>query len=156
MIKRGRPKIYYDFQSSYNKPFQEPLDLCLNHRIISLKQHKLALRLRWLFTVHFGLPTVQAYNMNKIRGRDISKYDDENILNMRAEYNNIIHTLYLQDKRAAKLFLNIVIHHQMPKLSIENENLIRNAAVTLENISKKTYNIQKNIRNTANESLYSH
>jgi hypothetical protein len=146
MKKRGRPKIYYDFTENSNKyKFEEPLDSLLREGIISLTQHRLALKLRWIFTVNFGLPTVQAYNISKVRGRDISKYDEESLCEIRAKYKQIIESLHYQDKESAKAILNIIIHHKKPSRNIE---LIKIGAQNLEtafNISKKNYNtINKN------------
>ena len=92
----------------------EPIDLCLRYGYITKFQHKLALKLRWLYTLNFGLPTVQAYNINRVRGRDISKYDDETLYEKRQEYNRIITSLYKENRQATKLFLNVLIHHYRP------------------------------------------
>ncbi len=139
MIKKGRPKIYYDCIEKI-RPTAEPIDLCLQYGLINLRQHRLSLHLRWLYTINFGLPTVQAYNLNKIPGRDISKYDDETLYEKRQEYNRITNYLYQTDKAAAKLFLNILIHHYKPKFldsnfqykMVKEIEMFKLAATTLE------------------------
>jgi hypothetical protein len=119
MIKKGRPKIYYDCVRKITST-AEPIDICLQRGFITVKQHRLALRLRWLYTLNFGLPTVQAYNFSKIPGREISKYDDETFYEKRQEYIRVTEQLYKTDRSAAKLFLNIVIHHFKPKFLDSN------------------------------------
>jgi hypothetical protein len=142
MTKKGRPKIYYDFSSTLRKfKIEEPLDLLLKNGIITIIQHKLALNLRWMFTLNFGLPTVQAYNINKVRGRDVSKYDDDTLAEIRYKYKQIIDFLYLEDKLSAKALINVIIHHKQPD---KNINLIIVGAKNLEiayGIKKKAYNI---------------
>lgn len=148
MQKRGRPKIYYDFSSILKKHrVEEPLDIMLKDKIINITQYKLALKLRWMFTVNFGLPTVQAYNPGKIPGRGISKYDEEELFNIRQEYKRITEFLYKEDKIGAKVLLNIIIHHKVVSKDIE---LIKSCMETLEiafRLKKKMYNtINNNIQ----------
>jgi hypothetical protein len=85
MIKRGRPKIYYNCCKS-TKQVEEPLDFLLRNDLISLLQHRLCCKLRWLFTLSFGLPTVQAYNAAKVKGRGLPRYDEEILYEKRQEY----------------------------------------------------------------------
>ena len=141
MVKKGRPKIYYDFSNTSRK-FQviEPLDLLLRDGIITLTQHRLALRLRWMFTLNFGLPTVQGYNMAKVKGRGISKYDEATLSDIRYKYKQIIDFLYSEDKLSTKALLNVVIHHRQPDKDLE---LITTGMKNLEiafGIKKKEYN----------------
>lgn len=143
MIKKGRPKLYYDFIQNKNS-IVEPLDLCLQMDLINFKQHRLALRLRWLYTISFGLPTVQAYNINRIPGREMSKYDDITVYERRQEYKKITEILYKEDREAAKFFLNIVIHHFRPAFFSSNieykmlkeRELVKSAAGILESAYK--------------------
>ena len=100
MIKKGRPKIYYDCVQKL-KNSAEPIDICLQRGFITVRQHRLALRLRWLYTLNFGLPTVQAYNFSKIPGREVSKYDDETFYEKRQEYTRVTEQLYKTDRSAA-------------------------------------------------------
>ncbi len=145
MQKRGRPKIYYDFSNLWKKnKIEEPLDVLLREGIINLTQHKLALKLRWMFTVNFGLPTVQAYNPCKIPGRGILKYDEDTYYIIRQEYKKIIEFLYKEDKIGAKMLLNIVIYHYIIGNDIE---LIKSAAQTLEqafSLNKRHYHTINN------------
>jgi hypothetical protein len=152
MQKKGRPKIYYDFKLNSNQyKFEEPLDFFLREGVISLEQHKLALKLRWIFTVNFGLPTVQAYNIAKVKGRGVSKYDEASLYEIRQKYKEITEFLYYQDKESAKAILNVIIYHKKPKNNID---LIKIGAQNLEiafNIRKKNYNT---INNSTNEIKY--
>jgi len=144
-IKRGRPKIYYDSSDRFKQyRVEEPLDLLFKDSIITIEQHKLALKLRWMFTLNFGIPTVQAYNINRVRGRGLPKYDDVALIAIRTRYKQIIEFLYLEDKVAAKALINVIIHHKSPDRNI---HLIVIGAQNLEkafNIKKKEYNIYDN------------
>jgi hypothetical protein len=148
MTKKGRPKIYYDCIQKVRST-AEPLDLCLQHGFLTIRQHRLALRLRWLYTLNFGLPTVQAYNFSKVPGREISKYDDDTFYEKRQEYTMVTEYLYKSDRAAAKLFLNVVIHHLKPKFldshlknkMIEEVEKFLFAAKTLEEAYSKKLNV---------------
>lgn len=151
MKKRGRPKIYYEFADNNNRcKFEEPLDFLLREGIITITQHKLAMKLRWMFTVNFGLPTVQAYNMTKVKGRGTSKYDEANLYEIRHRYKQIVESLYYEDKESAKAILNVIIHHKMPQNNIQ---LIKIGAENLEiafDIRKKDYNTISNSNKLTN------
>lgn len=153
IVKKGRPKIYYDFANITRKPkVEESLDYLFKEGIINRKQHKLGLKLRWMFTVNFGLPTVQAYNMNKVKGRGISKYDEESLLEIRDKYKEIINFLYGEDKDSAKELISVIIHHKQPD---KNIRLIMTGIENLEvafGIRKKEYNTISN----SNEKLNSY
>jgi hypothetical protein len=154
MTKKGRPKIYYDCIHKVRKT-AEPLDLCLQHGFLTIRQHRLALRLRWLYTLSFGLPTVQAYNFSKIPGREISKYDDDTLYERRQEYTRVTEYLYNSDRAAAKLFLNVVIHHLKPKFldsnlqnkMVEEIEKFLLSAKTLEEAYSKKLNVLINDSN---------
>lgn len=162
MVKKGRPKIYYDCIQNIRST-AEPIDLCLQNGFISIRQHRLALRLRWLYTLNFGLPTVQAYNFGKIPGREISKYDDDTFYEKRQEYTRVIEYLYKNDRAAAKLLLNILIHHLRPKFldsNLKNKmlkeiELFKSAASTLEEAFKgNKVQLLKNNKNTQSFNVY--
>lgn len=144
-MKRGRPKIYYDSSNRLKQyKVEEPLDMLLKNSIISVKQHKLALKLRWIFTLNFGIPIVQAYNINRVKGRGVSKYDEATLIEVRNQYKQIIEFLYLEDKAAAKALINVIIHYKKPD---QNIHLIVIGAQNLEkafNIKTKEYNIGNN------------
>ncbi len=113
--KRGRPKIRcHDVQKRGLQTLSEPLDLCLEYSIINSRQHKAALKLRWLYILHFGLPTIQGYDLAKVRGRGISKYSERWLEERRSEYKKIAAALHNENKYAAKLLYNIVIYHYYP------------------------------------------
>lgn len=144
MIKRGRPKIYYDCLDSAKKT-EEPLDLLLMYNFITVIQHGLACKVRWLFTLSFGLPTVQAYNISRVKGKRAPKYDEESLHEKRQEYKRIVEFLYAEDREAAKIFLNIVLYHKVPNIKQkQNIAMIKTAAINLERayrMKKKTQHI---------------
>jgi hypothetical protein len=83
--RRGRPKLNRPLQDlgtpeSREKNAQglteEPIDMCLKNRYITESQHSAGIRFRWLYTVRFGLPTVQAVDTSSLKGRDLSAKDD--------------------------------------------------------------------------------
>jgi len=39
----------------------EPIDLCLNRRLITREQHWCGLHLRWLYTIRYGAPTLTSH-----------------------------------------------------------------------------------------------
>ena len=161
MIKKGRPKIYHDFIQNKNSTV-EPIDLCLQIGLISFKQHRLALRLRWLYTINFGLPTVQAYNINRRPGREVSKYDDVTVYERRQEYKRITEFLYKEDRVASKLFLNIIIHQYRPSFCsfnldykmLNEKELVKSAAKILETAYENKLNTYPNNNNTVNNYAY--
>lgn len=51
----GTPELVYKRAFYVTK---EPLDLCYEKGLISLDQHKCGIRLRWLYTIRYGVPTV--------------------------------------------------------------------------------------------------
>lgn len=135
-MKRGRPKIYYDFTHDMNrhKRVRESIDTCLQNGLLTLSQHRLALKLRWLYTVQFGLPTVSAYNILKIKGRDIPKYDEQKLFELRDEYKRVTEYLLMQNKLAGRLFMSVVIHNKIPKINEYND--VQSMAKHLEFIFK--------------------
>lgn len=155
MLKKGRPKIYYEFSNKLKRyKIVEPLDLLFHNGIITITQHKLAVKLRWMFTLNFGLPTVQAYNINRVKGRGLPKYDDHTLAVIRSQYKQITEFLYLEDKGAAKALINVIIHHKQPDKDI---HLIIIGAQNLEqafNIKKKDYTIFSDDNKKLNSYVY--
>jgi hypothetical protein len=67
--KRGRPKTapntqdYGTAELIAKRAFHltdEPIDQCLHQRLISAGEHRAGLHLRWLYTLRYGAPSVQA------------------------------------------------------------------------------------------------
>ncbi|CAL7959328.1 hypothetical protein MIDIC_110072 [Alphaproteobacteria bacterium] len=122
MAKRGRPKIIKEQIDAGTMELQkkrkahltsEPLDLCLEYNIISEDQHRYALRLRWLYTLRFGVPTVQSYDLTRINGIIGSKYNDEKwISKKQQEYREILQIL--GKIRAVQIVQSVCIHHMYP------------------------------------------
>lgn len=86
--RRGRPRAR---QAIHNEPdpgtpelltkrryhlTTEPIDLCLNRKLIDETQHRNALRFRWLYTIRFGAPGVSAFDYARAAGKDLFVEDD--------------------------------------------------------------------------------
>ena len=98
------------------QPILEPLDLCWKLGLISKEEKHLALRLRWLYIVNYGLPHLQAYDLNKIKGLIPSKYTDKEFCEIRWEYKFLIDFLHQEDRMAAKFLVNLVIFNKKPNI----------------------------------------
>lgn len=112
--KQDRPTIDYgtvELQRKKNLGLTtEPLDLYLDKDLIDNQQHQAGLRLRWLYTLHFGLPNVTAYNP-EYHGSSCIKV--ENTLWMadrKAEYHQCVDML--KKIGAMRLIFNVCIFSQ--------------------------------------------
>jgi hypothetical protein len=75
--RRGRPRIERE-EYDYGTPelrarhmrglTAEPIDRYLSQSIITQQQHWCALHFRWLYTLRFGVPTIQALDPNHVSG----------------------------------------------------------------------------------------
>jgi hypothetical protein len=108
-------KIKKNFIQNH-KPELESLDLCAKLGLISSEEKSLACHLKWLYTVNYGLPNLQAYNPNKIKGFIPSKYQDSEFCEIRLEYKLLIEFLYQQDRIAAKFLINLVVFNYKPQI----------------------------------------
>jgi hypothetical protein len=90
----------------------EPLDLCLKNRIITPLEHASGIKLRWIYTLRFGAPTVQSKSLqtNLHTNRE---YDEEFLQNIQRKYRTIIETL--KQARAHKVVMNICIFNESPQ-----------------------------------------
>lgn len=83
--KRGRPKSKIYDSSDLGTPeliykkitqsTKEPLDLYLEHSIITPNQHWCGIHLRWLYTLRYGIPGISAVDTTHLGGRE-TKTDD--------------------------------------------------------------------------------
>jgi hypothetical protein len=151
--KRGRPKTRYAKEKSISltklQVVPEPFDMCLQQGIINVTQHRAGLRLRWLYTLHFGLPTVQGYDLTKVRGRDPSRHDEKWLTERRNEYKTITTKLHHENKNAARILYNIVVYHYYPSFLqqiMQNEirKKLQNLSLEKLTLNKKT-SISKNV-----------
>lgn len=116
----------------------EALDLCLEHGIITQKQHWCGIHLRWLYTLRHGVPSVRATDLSYIGGCEQKSSDYEDPLwraSREKEYNNAISTL--TQSGHALLIINLCIYNEFPK-SINFSAL---------NMKKNTYYYISNLRN---------
>lgn len=91
----------------------EPLDLVLKNEIITASQHKIGMRFRWLYTLKFGLPTLQSKAFYELEGGLIKKsHDDEWLYDKEKEYISIVN--FLKTMRLENLIAGICIHHVAP------------------------------------------
>lgn len=90
----------------------EPLDLCALRGLINEEQQNAGIRLRWLYTLKLGAPSIKAYSADNLSGRSC-KYEDEYWLQQRQlEYKLIIDEL--EKTKARKIVMDICIFNRMP------------------------------------------
>jgi len=124
--KRGRPKLVREKSDKGTKEFQkkkargvtsEPLDLCLKKGFITPDQHWAGLHLRWLYTLHFGVPTVSSVDLD-VRGRSssVDKYDDEWRAKRELEYGRAVFSL--SKTRLKNVVMDLCVYNKFPKFLI--------------------------------------
>ena len=96
------------------QPELESLDLCYRAGLISKEEWHKGLHFRWLYSVIYGLPTVQAYNPNKIKGRAPSKYSEESFQAIREEYKQLVDFFNFEDRDLFKFLINLIIFNYKP------------------------------------------
>jgi len=117
--KRGRPKIERAAkdrgtrelqQKRLMQTTQEALDLCLIQNLITDQQHSCGLRLRWLYTLQFGAPSIEAYVPESFGGGRHMEADEEWLELRKNEYYRALRQLEVVSTR--KLVLNICVFNQ--------------------------------------------
>ncbi len=119
--KRGRPALQKIQDDKGTNELQrkkslgittEPLDLCLKKGLICDEEHNAGIRLRWLYTLRFGAPDINAYSFEH-RGKSCVQSDNDEWMHSRQlEYNNALTTL---DRIGAKtIVMNICVFNQRP------------------------------------------
>ena len=101
----------------------EALDLCLERKIITKKQHWCGIHLRWLHTLRHGIPSVRATDLTYLGGGEHKSSDYEEPLWRAArekEYNNAINIL--TQNGYALLIINLCIYNELPKFFNYNHN----------------------------------
>lgn len=114
--KRGRPKLKLE-KADYGSPelrskrqndmTLEALDLCLKKGLITEDEHQAGLRLRWLYKIKFGSPTIKAYSYDIYGG--YSKPEDDPIWVQKRSNEYIAALNELQKYKAKKVVMNIAI-----------------------------------------------
>lgn len=114
----------------------EALDLCLQHEIITEKQHWCGIHLRWLYTLRYGIPSVRAHDLSYTRGTHIKndEYDDPDWKAAREkEYAMAIDALTRSGH--AILVMNLCIYNELPKsFSFHAKNNAKNCNNTVISI----------------------
>jgi len=90
----------------------EPVDVCLERRIITPEQHRCALHLRWLYTLRYGAPGISCRDLNRGIGRDIRLDDPTWRESRELEYHEA--TLRLHRRKRYEMVMNIAIYNQTP------------------------------------------
>jgi hypothetical protein len=91
----------------------EPLDLCFWRGLINEQQHNAGIRMRWLYTLKFGAPTISSYSPDNLGGHSC-KYEDSGWLQRRqSEYSLIIEQL--NRHKARKIIIDICVFSRMPE-----------------------------------------
>lgn len=122
MSRRGRPKninksIDFGTKELRKKRSKletmEPIDVCLRKSLISISQHKSAIKLRWLYTLKFGAPSISAIDHCMGVGRCVSKHIDEKFLqDMQMLYAEGLQILDAYGAR--RIVMNICVFNEMP------------------------------------------
>jgi len=117
--KRGRPKNikpkndYGTNELRMKKQLgvtTEPIDLCLNKKLITQEEHRAGLRLRWLYTLRFGSPGISAHDPEGSKGHYNKEYDELWLSARHMEYKNALDEI---NKIGAKrIVVNICIFNQ--------------------------------------------
>ncbi|MCE2926442.1 MAG: hypothetical protein LW823_02180 [Rickettsiales bacterium] len=112
-IDRGTPEL---IKKRMHHETIEAIDLCLDRMIISPAEHWCGIHLRWLHTLRFGAPSIQAINLDGIH--DGSGKQDDCLWNeeREAEYKNAITTLH--QKRLSFPLIDICIYNKKPDFLI--------------------------------------
>lgn len=90
----------------------EALDLALKREFITPLQHESGERLRCLYTLHFGLPNVTAYNPENHNSRSLRDDDDAWLYARKQDYARCIHEL--EKARAKPITLNVCVFNYRP------------------------------------------
>ena len=118
--KRGRPKsTNTDFDKGTielqkkrtNNLTTESLDLCLQRNIITPVEHIGGIKLRWMYTLKFGIPTIQS-KLLQMKFYDSKNYDEKFLASLQKQYCDIIEAL--KAIHAHKIVMSICIFNEFP------------------------------------------
>lgn len=119
---------------------QEPIDLCLERRIITPAQHWCGLHLRWLYTLRYGAPAVSS-SLRALAGHASTRPDDPEWRAAReGEFAEAAHLLTKQQCYQAMAAL--VIFNERPRFldvagqqaALENSRLMREMTSEYEQV----------------------
>lgn len=90
----------------------EPIDLCLEHGVISRGQHWCALHLRWLYTLRYGAPGITVRDLTLTYGREIRPDDPQWRAEREREYHEAVHLLHRH--KCYEAVMAVAIYNQLP------------------------------------------
>ena len=118
--KRGRPKNIstsidkgtIELQKKrMNNLTTESLDLCLQKNIITPIEHMSGVKLRWMYTLKFGVPTIQS-KLLQMKFYDSKNYNEKLLEDLQKKYRDVIESL--KEIYAHKIVMNICIFNEFP------------------------------------------
>ena len=89
----------------------ESLDLYLQKNIITPIEHMSGIKLRWIYTLRFGVPTIQS-KLLQMKFYDSKSYDEKFLQNLQKKYADIIEIL--KKVHAHKIVMNVCIFNEFP------------------------------------------
>ena len=119
---------------------QEPIDLCLERRIITPAQHWCGLHLRWLYTLRYGAPAVSS-SLRALAGHASIRPDDPEWRAAR-EQEFAEAARLLRQERCYQAVASLVIFNERPRFlevarqqaALENPRLMREMASEYEQV----------------------
>ena len=116
--KRGRPKNISDNRGTIELQKKresnltiESLDLCLQRKIITPVEHISGIKLRWIYTLRFGAPTIQS-KLLQTKFYNSKNYDEKFLQDLQKKYCDIIEVL--KEIHAHKIVMSICIFNEFP------------------------------------------
>lgn len=120
--KRGRPKLEKPHTDTGTPELvakrasgvtQEPLDICLEKRLITADLHRCGLHLRWLYTLRYGAPTIRAIPLHHEHG-SVTRTDDPTWRKEReTDYKIAVATL--NHYHAYEAVMRLCVFHDYPR-----------------------------------------
>lgn len=111
---------------------EESLDHCHRRGIITDEQHWCGIHLRWLYTLRYGAPSVQAIDWLSISCAPTLTDDPDWRVAREQEYHEAI--LQLQQERLDKLMLDIIVFNH-PVVQMHPDALAQSLSFSLRNES---------------------
>ncbi|MFN7038976.1 MAG: hypothetical protein ACK4OM_05375 [Alphaproteobacteria bacterium] len=135
--KRGRPKTFVqekdlgtiELQAKRkNNQTIEPLDAILHKKLINELEYEAGCKLRWLYSLKFGIPNISAHNLGYISGKEENIIDLKWLSIKEKQFNQAVSLLISMN--AYQIVSNICIFLKQPSF--------------LNNLHQKSNNIEKN------------
>jgi hypothetical protein len=119
--KRGRPKNIDTGIDRGTSELQmkrkqnittESLDLCLHKKIITPIEHASGMKLRWIYTLRFGAPSVQSKSL-QMKLYTNKEYDEKFLQHAQKKYRNIMEIL--KEAQTHRIVTNICVFNEFPQ-----------------------------------------